>query len=118
MANTMWYKKALLCRASNRVFEIMYELLEKIYKEKQMNITSIKSLIEALDQETYGYGCVSKDLEEYFKTKSDYLTFAEMINDVIQKIPPKYGLAKDDPAIIRISELYTNLLKLIDSMKS
>jgi len=115
MSNALYYNNQCFWHASNWVFQVVYESLYEIYLQNEIQNKNIKEFIESIDQETYGYGCVPRDLDKYLKTKEDYLILTDMVKKVIELVPTKYGLSEDDSVIARISEFYKNLLQLINS---
>jgi len=118
MANSIYFNDIRICRASNTIFEIMYTKLKEMYIRKKINNARIFVLIDSLDQETYGYGCVSCKIDQFFKFREDYVIFANMLLEVINSIPNEYGISEESGIIERIKEFHLHLSQLINSNES
>jgi hypothetical protein len=109
MANRLQRGDKTIWRCSNGLLEVMYTTLVTLANNEPSTLSnSIKDLIDHLDQETYGYGCIYLDLDDYLSTAKEWKDFALLVKKAINLAQQKY----DWPvAVTQQAELFYHSLR-------
>lgn len=74
----------LILYVTNSLFYSLHERMIDIVEEENIQLTfDLEKILERLDQETYGGGCVSTDLSKH--SKEDFQKFADLIARAIKE---------------------------------
>jgi len=112
MANTIYKHDKILLKCANTVTDSIYQALHKTSIEKNIPPNSnIFNFIEQLNQDTYGLGCVSIDIDNYLISTQDLILFADLLRDTIQISEEKYAWSEITKHYAQ--QLYDNLMQEI-----
>lgn len=86
MSIRVFLNKNLLLHLKNTLFDALYKnIIEIIESENIILEPSMQKLLNDLDQETYGYGCVYADVAEHLKTRDEFSLLANLIKKALDK---------------------------------
>lgn len=87
MGNYVFIKGKIFLRCNNRAMNFFYENILAVAHEMQLdNNPIIMGFIAALDQDTYGLGCIFIDLVNFIKSSSDLGLLKELVKNTVKKI--------------------------------
>jgi len=108
MANLILKNNKVLWKCSNSMLALIYETIMEIMNNKKINKgSSIYKFVGKLNQDIYGDGCISLDLDDYLKYKNDILEFAKLFKEAIEQLKEKFQWQ---------DELYNHALKLYQQL--
>jgi len=117
MGVKFFYKKQLILAISSTGFYDLHKRMVDIIERKPTEWgENIKMFLKRTDQEVYGYGLVSSDVEEYLKTKKDAIQFAALVKQAIgEEQTSEYPYHA--PAYERLMNFHRELLKYAETLK-
>ncbi len=108
MANLILKNDKVIWKCSNSMLALIYETIMGIMNDKKMNKESaVCKFVEKLNQDIYGDGCISIDLDDYLKNNDDILVFAKLFKESIEQLKKKFEWQE---------ELYSHTLKLYQQL--
>ncbi len=73
-------KNKEILRLSNSLFGLLHETILELIEKNNLELTSqMNLLLTKTDQNIYGPGAVSADIDKYLKTKKEVLLLAELV---------------------------------------
>jgi hypothetical protein len=101
---------------SNGYFHVMYEELKEISANQEISFReAIDSLIDSLDQELYGIGCISRKLTNYLTKPEEWLEFAGLVKQAAGNAARKYEWP--DSFVAHANALYAMIMEHAEESK-
>ena len=69
----------------NAIFAFLHERILEIVEEQELELSdNLQDMLEKMDQNIYGRGCVYVDVADYIKTKRDLEVFTYLVKQGIE----------------------------------
>ena len=104
-----------ILKVQNSIFALIHETIVELIEEKKIDTgQNIALFLKKTDQDIYGPGAVSADLENYFKTKQDMLLFASLVKVTIELKHENFN--RFIGCVDHLWEFYNKLIEYADQL--
>ena len=102
---------------NNSYFDSLHNQIKMVTEDSNIILShSLKIMIEKMDQEVYGVGCIYLNIVDFLKTQNDALAFAHLVKQALDQ-KQKSECPYHHDVYELILNFHQELLKYADTLK-